>query len=260
MLALAHQFDAIDLPWVGFDLDEIHHSFSDRYPDQVGLRGVGSHDSMDEGLLSVFQEVGRAPVTLVDVPAQYSQVLIGGMERHGFIEAVAAKGGRVTLGLFLADEEDTLAGMLKAAQIFGKRVDYLLVRNYALFASRRAERSKVTEVLTKSYGARIVSLPSLMEPTKRDILRVEMKQGPQTWEKIVCEHMLGDPFLEGDVAFFLAQWQQEFETAAEVLLPTEAVRQLREALAERQAEREAARRLARERADDFELSLEEVTG
>ncbi len=59
------------IQWNGSDLDDRHHSFADRHPEQVQSYTLGNDDDSKSTLLGLFRSVSRsdAPVHVVDCRA-----------------------------------------------------------------------------------------------------------------------------------------------------------------------------------------------
>src|SRR5450755_1149181 len=62
--------DYHSIQWNGSDLDDRHHSFADRHPEQVQPYKLGSDDESKSTLLGLFRNVPRsdAPVHVIDLP------------------------------------------------------------------------------------------------------------------------------------------------------------------------------------------------
>src|SRR5271168_3635466 len=60
--------DYHQIAWNGSDLDDRHHSFADRHPEQVQSFKLGSDDESKSTLLGLFRNVSRsdAPIHVID--------------------------------------------------------------------------------------------------------------------------------------------------------------------------------------------------
>ena len=56
------------IQWNGSDLDDRHHSFADRHPEQVQSHTLGSDDESKSTMLGLFRNVSRndAPVHVIE--------------------------------------------------------------------------------------------------------------------------------------------------------------------------------------------------
>jgi len=70
------------IQWHGSDLDDRHHSFFDRHPDQVQSYKLGSDDESKSTLLGLFRNVSRndAPVHVIDCRAQADGLIVQALD------------------------------------------------------------------------------------------------------------------------------------------------------------------------------------
>src|SRR5438128_11885107 len=75
--------DSLAIPWNGSDLDDRHHSFADRHPEQVQLYRLGNADDSNSTLLGLFRRVSlsEAPVHMIDCRAQHEWLFVQALEQ-----------------------------------------------------------------------------------------------------------------------------------------------------------------------------------
>ena len=90
------------IQWNGSDLDDRHHSFADRHPEQVQSYTLGNDDDSKSTLLGLFRNVSRsdAPVHVIDCRAQADGLIVQALESLQLLESLAAQGIRFTFFLF----------------------------------------------------------------------------------------------------------------------------------------------------------------
>lgn len=74
--------DYHQIGWNGSDLDDRHHSFADRHPDQVQSYKLGSDDESKSTLLGLFPNVPRSNATIhvIDCRAQADGLIMQALE------------------------------------------------------------------------------------------------------------------------------------------------------------------------------------
>jgi hypothetical protein len=219
ILLLVAWLDRHVINWLGFDLDDAHRSFSTRYPDVKALTVADEISGRDE-LLKVFRAAlaGKAPVIPADTRAQLAPFLLDTIERTKFLHLAGEKSVRMTALVFAADDDDSLHALIEGLQRTGTAIDYLVVRNPALFGSRRYDGSPLQKTLLAA-GAAEITLPVLMESTRRAIARAEAESGKLLSFPDALEHL--KDFSKGDLEYFLAASFAQFDNVAHLLLPTE---------------------------------------
>jgi hypothetical protein len=218
ILLLAAWLDRHGVAWAGFDLDDSHRSLARRYPDVKELTVTDEITGHDE-LLKIYRTAlsGAVPVVLADTRAQLSPLVIDSLHRSQFFKLAEGKGARMTVLVFPADDDDSLRSLVEGVQQTGRQVDYLVIRNPALYQSRRNDGSPLQRTFLAT-GAEEIVMPALLESTRRAISRAETE----------CGHALSFPeaidrlkdFAKADLEFFLSGAFQEFDRVAHLLLPT----------------------------------------
>ena len=170
-------------------------------------------------ILKIFRAAlsGAAPVILADTRAQLAPFILDTIERTQCQRLAAEKSVRLTALVFPADDDDSLRSLVEGMQRIGTQVDYLVVRNPALYASRRYDGSPLQKTLLTA-GAEEISIPPLMESTRRAITRAETQCGKALSFPEALEHL--KDFAKADLEFFLSNSFGEFDRVAHLLLPT----------------------------------------
>lgn len=217
LLGMASWLDYLNIFWLGYDLDDSHRTFSARYPNVKNLIISDEITAPDE-LLKVFRSAlnGTAPVILADTRAQLSSLTLDTIIRMQFFELAIEKGVRLTVPVCVADDDDSMKSLVAGMQKTGINVDYLIVRNPGVYASKRFDGSPLERTLLDT-GAAQITVPPICESTRRAIARVEKECGhalsfPQAIEQL-------KDFAKADLEYFLSSLFLEFDRAAHLILP-----------------------------------------
>lgn len=209
-----------EIPWTGFDADDQHRTFHPRYPQLVKPLTIADEISGADEMMRVWRTTlaGQTPVVLFDTRAQLSGFLLQCLDRSRFIELSEPKGVAITALIFPADDDDSIQTLIRGLQHVGENVDFLIVKNPALYGTRRYEGSPLQQTLLDA-GAAEITLPALCESTKRAIVKVEKERGHPLDFPSALEHL--QDFSRADLEFFLSVSFAEFDRVAHLLLPTE---------------------------------------
>jgi hypothetical protein len=218
LLLLAAWLDRHDISFAGFDLDDSHRTFSSRYPESKNLTVVDELTGRDE-ILKIFRAAlsGTTPVVLSDTRAQLSSLVLDTITRTQFFSLAQQKGLKLTVPVFVADDDDALRSLIEGMQTTGANVDYLAIKTPALYRSSRYEGSPLQKTLL-SVGAQEITMPALMESTRRAMVRAEAACGKALSFPEAAEHLRD--FSRADLEFFMAGAFREFDRVARLLLPT----------------------------------------
>ena len=117
------------IQWNGSDLDDRHHSFADRHPEQVQSYVLGNDDDSKSTLLGLFRNVSRsdAPVHVIDCRAQADGLIVQALESLQLLESLATQGIRFTFFLFPSEDTESMNNLLDLFFFAGDRVDYVVV-------------------------------------------------------------------------------------------------------------------------------------
>ena len=121
------------IQWNGSDLDDRHHSFADRHPEQVQSYVLGNDDDSKSTLLGLFRNASRsdAPVHVIDCRAQADGLIVQALESLQLLESLATQGIRFTFFLFPSEDTESMNNLLDLFYFAGDRVDYVIVHNPA---------------------------------------------------------------------------------------------------------------------------------
>ena len=83
--------DRHGLAWNGSDLDDRHHTFASRHPENVRSYQLGNEHESKTALLSLFRRVLKdtAPVHVIDTRAQADALILGALDVTGTRAATA---------------------------------------------------------------------------------------------------------------------------------------------------------------------------
>ena len=216
--------DYHQIAWNGSDLDDRHHSFADRHPEQVQSHKLGSDDESKSTLLGLFRNVSRsdAPVHVVDCRAQADGLIVQALDSLQLLESLAAKGIRFTFFLFPSEDTESMNNLLDLFYFAGDRVDYCIVHNPAKVRTNLFRKSNI-EAELKKFGAKEITLPVVTSITLLAVKRAEAKAGRKLSFAEVA--MPDAPHLElmlaGEMQWAMQQMFRQYDAIADLLLPPE---------------------------------------
>jgi hypothetical protein len=208
--------------WNGSDLDDRHHSFSDRHPEQVQSHILGSDDDSKSTLLGLFRNVTRsdAPVHIIDCRAQADGIIVQALESLQLIESLAAQGIRFTFFLFPSEDTESMNNLLDLFYFAGDRVDYVIVHNPAKVRTNLFRKSNI-ETELKKFGAKELKLPVVTSITLLAIKRAEAKAGRKlSFAEVAAPggaHL--ELMLAGEMQWAMQQMFRQYDTLANLLVP-----------------------------------------
>jgi hypothetical protein len=172
--------DYHQISWNGSDLDDRHHSFADRHPQQVQSYTLGNNDDSKSTLLGLFRNVSRndTPVHVIDCRAQADGLIVQALESLQLLESLAAQGIRFTFFLFPTEDTESMSNLLDLFYFAGDRVDYVVVHNPAKVRTNLFKKSNI-ETELKKFGAKELTLPVVTSITLLAIKRGRPEQ--RTW-------------------------------------------------------------------------------
>jgi hypothetical protein len=212
--------------WNGSDLDDRHHSFADRHPQQVQSYILGSDDDSKSTLLGLFRNVTHsdAPVHVIDCRAQADGLIVQALESLQLIESLAAQGIRFTFFLFPSEDTESMNNLLDLFYFAGDRVDYVIVHNPAKVRTNLFRKSNIESAL-KEFGAKEIALPVITSITLLAIKRAEAKAGRKLSFAEVA--MPGATHLElmlaGETQWAMGQMFRQYDQIASLLIPEQHV-------------------------------------
>jgi hypothetical protein len=212
--------------WNGSDLDDRHHSFADRHPEQVQSYKLGSDDESKSTLLGLFRNVSRndAPVHVIDCRAQADGLIVQALDSLQLLESLAAQNIRFTFFLFPSEDTESMNNLLELFYFAGDRVDYVIVHNPAKVRTNLFKKSNI-EAELKRFGAREITLPTVTTITLLAIKRAEAKAGRKL--SFAETATPGTPHLElmlaGEMQWAMQQMFRQYDLVADLLVPEQQV-------------------------------------
>jgi hypothetical protein len=212
------------IQWNGSDLDDRHHSFADRHPEQVQSYKLGSEDESKSTLLGLFRNVSRsdAPVHVIDCRAQADGLIVQALDSLQIISSLATEGIRFTFFLFPSEDTESMNNLLDLFYFAGDRVDYVIVHNPAKVRTNLFKKSNI-EAELKRFGAREITLPTVTSITLLAIKRAEAKAGRKL--SFAEAATPGTPHLElmlaGEMQWAMQQMFRQYDAVADLLVPSE---------------------------------------
>jgi hypothetical protein len=235
--------------WNGSDLDDRHHSFADRHPQQAQSYILGNDDDSKSTLLELFRNVSRsdAPVHVMDCRAQADGLIVQALESLQLLETLATQGIRFTFLLFPSEDTESMNNLLELFYFAGDRVDYVIVHNPAKVRTNLFRKSNI-EAELKRFGAREITLPTVTSITLLAIKRAEAKAGRKL--SFAEAATPGTPHLElmlaGEMQWVMQQMFRQYDTIADLLVPSEQMPEI-------ELQSEPAAKLARSKQPMFNL-------
>jgi hypothetical protein len=217
------------IQWNGSDLDDRHHSFADRHPEQVQSYKLGSEDESKSTLLGLFRNVSRndAPVHVIDCRAQADGLIVQALDSLQIISSLATEGIRFTFFLFPSEDTESMNNLLDLFYFAGDRVDYVIVHNPAKVRTNLFKKSNI-EAELKRFGAREITLPTVTSITLLAIKRAEAKAGRKL--SFAEAATPGTPHLElmlaGEMQWAMQQMFRQYDDIADLLVPSEQMPEL----------------------------------
>jgi hypothetical protein len=214
------------IAWNGSDLDDRHHSFADRHPDQVQSYVLGSDDESKSTLLGLFRNVARddAPVHVIDCRAQADGLIVQALDSLQLIESLAQQGIRFTFFLFPSEDTESMNNLMDLFYFAGDRVDYLVVHNPAKVRTNLFQKSAL-ETELKKFGAKTLALPVVTSITLLAIKRAEAKAGRKlSFAEVAAPaapHL--ELMLAGEMQWAMQQMFRQYDDVADLLLPPQLV-------------------------------------
>jgi hypothetical protein len=208
--------------WNGSDLDDRHHSFADRHPDQVQSYTLGNEDDSKSTLLGLFRNVSRsvAPVHVIDCRAQADGLIMQTPESLQLLESLATQGIRLTFFLFPSEDTESMNNLLELFYFAGDRVEYVIVHNPAKVRTNLFRKSNI-EAELKKFGAKELTLPVVTSITLLAIKRAEAKAGRKlSFAEVASpESAHLEPMLVGEMQWAMQQMFRQYDAMADLLVP-----------------------------------------
>lgn len=156
-----------ELPFVGFDSDRSHGTFSRFYADYASPIQVDRYEALDRIVESAVEQPGRR--IIVDLAAQTHEPLVKWMDESGVLDMADLSGIAIHYWHVMDSGRDSVDLLTRLLDRFGQRVRYVVVKNELrgddfgqLDRSGQLDRAK-------GLGAKVVSLKKLHDAVVQKI-------------------------------------------------------------------------------------------
>jgi len=170
---LAQYFIDKQLPFVGFDTDRSHTSFTRFYADYASPVLVDSFDGLDQ-VVSVFEEdtdLQARPKVIVDLAAQTAAPLARWIGDSDLLAVLSEMGIAVNFWHVADAGIDTVALLAQLLDTYGSGPNYVIVKNLGRGTDFSQLDHSATMARALALGARVLSLAQLHEGSMRKIDR-----------------------------------------------------------------------------------------
>ncbi|MBP9904239.1 MAG: mobilization protein [Rhodoferax sp.] len=170
---LAQYFIDQSIPFVGFDTDRSHTSFTRFYADYASPVLVDSYEGLDQ-VVNVFDaEPGDAEATrvIVDLAAQTAAPLASWIKDSELLSVLADLGVSVNFWHVADAGNDSVDLLDKLLDTYGNGPNYLIVRNLGRGTDFSQLDGSAALARALSLGARVLNLAQLHEASMRKIDR-----------------------------------------------------------------------------------------
>ena len=218
--------DRLGIPWTGSDLDDRHHTFGSRHPQNVRSYQLGNEHESKTALLTLFRRVLKdtAPVHVIDTRAQADALIVTALEELDLFTVCDEQGIRLTFFLFPTDDTESMTNVGRLFHFAGDRVDYLVVHNPAKARGDLFQGSHLEAQLIE-FGARAITLPRLTPTTLLAMEKAEdlAKRGLSFAElsRVDLGHL--ERLLAGEIQWAMQKMFHQYDAVADLLLPTDLV-------------------------------------
>lgn len=155
------------IPFVGYDTDRSHGSFSRFYAGFASPVVVDSYASIDRVVET--QCANPTQHAVVDLAAQTLRPLRAWIEASGMAELLAEHAHRAVFWHVMDDSMDSLATLGAVIEAFGSSVSYVVVLNYGRGGDFAHVEASSQLAAAKALGARVIALQRLHEAAMRKI-------------------------------------------------------------------------------------------
>jgi hypothetical protein len=161
-----------DLPFMGFDTDRSHTSFTRFYADYAAPVLVDSYEGLDR-VVSVFENANEseAPRVIVDLAAQTAAPLSRWIKDSDLLPLLADMGVAVNFWHVADAGKDSVDLLDRLLDAYGEGPNYLIVKNLGRGTDFSQLEASPAMARALEMGARIVTLAQLHEGSMRKIDR-----------------------------------------------------------------------------------------
>ncbi|MEY4138728.1 MAG: hypothetical protein RLZZ371_910 [Pseudomonadota bacterium] len=159
-------------PFMGFDTDRSHTSFTRFYADYAAPVLVDSFEGLDQ-VVNVFENMGeaQAPRVIVDLAAQTSAPLARWIKDSDLLALMTDLGVAVNFWHVADAGKDSVELLDRLLDTYGAGPNYLIVKNMGRGSDFSELESSPAVARALGMGARIVTLAQLHEASMRKIDR-----------------------------------------------------------------------------------------
>lgn len=155
------------IPFLGYDTDRSHGSFSRFYRDYASPVVIDSFASIDGIVETLCADPSRH--ALVDLAAQTLRPLQAWIEASGMTELLAEQQHRAVFWHVMDGTKDSLLTLDSLLSAFGSTVSYVIVLNHGRCGSFEAVEASPQFASAIARGATVIHLQRLHEATMRKI-------------------------------------------------------------------------------------------
>ena len=161
-----------DLPFMGFDTDRSHTSFTRFYADYAAPVLVDSYEGLDQ-VVNVFENVneGEAPRVIVDLAAQTAAPLTRWIKDSDLLALLDDMGVAVNFWHVADAGKDSVDLLERLLDAYGEGPNYLIVKNLGRGTDFSQLEASPAMARALDMGAKIVTLAQLHEASMRKIDR-----------------------------------------------------------------------------------------
>lgn len=170
---LAQYFIDNKMPFVGFDTDRSHTSFTRFYVDYASPVLVDSYEGLDQ-VVSVFEQEGDSdlqPNVIVDLAAQTAAPLARWVNDSDLLALLADMGVAVNFWHVADAGKDSVDLLDRLLDTYGTGPGYLIVKNMGRGTDFSQLDNSAAMTRALELGARVVTLGQLHESSMRKIDR-----------------------------------------------------------------------------------------
>lgn len=171
---LAQYFIDKGRPFVGFDTDRSHTSFTRFYADYASPVIVDTYEGLDS-IATVFDEPppdeGEAPSAIVDLAAQTAAPLARWVKDSDVLPLLDEMGVTVNYWHLADAGADSVSLLNRLIDTYGAGLNYLVVKNLGRGSDFSQLDNSAALQGALALGARVITLPELHEASMRKIDR-----------------------------------------------------------------------------------------
>ena len=164
---LAQYFIDRGRPFMGYDTDRSHNSFTRFYEGFAAPIAVDSFEGLDT-VVNGFERNPEQSV-IVDMAAQTLAPLARWIEESQLFEVFAELEIAVNFWHVMDDGRDSSDLLGKLVDTFGDRANYIVVQNQGRGSDFSLMQDSKSMARAQALGARVISLPRLQEASMRKI-------------------------------------------------------------------------------------------